>query len=70
MTPWQIIGVSIAGIMLVTFSSTYEAHPDAPLIAYAAAIAGSVGSYILGLFQKRPGESPSPPPPTLPAGKP
>ena len=46
--------ISVLAITMVTFSTTYTAHPDAKVIAYAAAICSAVGSYILGLFQASP----------------
>jgi len=54
---WSVvikISASIIAVGMVTFSTTYSAHPDAALIAYVAAICSSVGSYVLGLFQAKP----------------
>lgn len=50
------IGLSIMAIALYTFSTSYTANPNAPLVAYLASGAGAVGAYMLGLFQVKPGE--------------
>lgn len=46
--------LSVLGLALYTFSTAYTANPDAKLIAYAAAISGAVGGYLVGLFQEKP----------------
>ena len=46
--------ISILAVSLVQFSATYTAHADAKTVAYVAAIAGAVGSYLLGLYQSSP----------------
>jgi membrane associated rhomboid family serine protease len=48
------IALSVAATALTTFSTTYVANPAAPIMAYAAAIGGAVGAYLLGLYQRSP----------------
>ena len=54
METWAKVTLSVAGAALVTISSTYTANPTAPVMAYIAACSGSVGMYLVGLFQNRP----------------
>ena len=54
---WSVVakvGISVVGLALITLSTTYAAHPTAPVMAYVATISGSVGSYLVGLFQSSP----------------
>jgi len=55
-TTWAKVTLSIAGAALVTISTTYTAHADAPVMAYVAAASGAVGMYLVGLFQDKPGQ--------------
>lgn len=55
MNAWIRLMLCIAGLCLYTFSGTYTANPNAPVIAYIAAVSGAVGGYLLGLFQDKPG---------------
>ena len=55
MKMWVKVTLSVVGLAMVSVSTTYTAHMDAKVMGYIAAICASVGSYLLGLFQSRPG---------------
>ncbi len=55
MNDWVKVGVTVVGIILVSISTVYAAHTDAPVMAYIAGAAAPVGSYLVGLFQSKPG---------------
>jgi hypothetical protein len=63
---WSVVA-GIAGSACVAFSGSYTLHPTAPWITHLAAIAGAVGTYLLGLYTRPPGALNGPPPPTLPS---
>lgn len=48
------IAVSALAVAMASFSTTYSTNPATTVVAYAAAICGSLGSYLLGLFQSSP----------------
>ena len=42
------------GTAMASIATTYNAHADAPLMAYIAAICGSVGGVLVGAFMLNP----------------
>lgn len=57
MIDWGVaakIALSIFGFAFLAFGNSYQAHPDAPVMAHLAAIAVAVGGYLVGLFQAKP----------------
>ena len=46
--------VSVAGIALFQWGTSYQGNPSAGVLAHFAVISVAVGSYLLGLFQQRP----------------
>lgn len=53
-TPKLIL--SIVGLSMLAVGATYGLNPHAPVMGYVAAICTSVGSYLVGLYQIRPGQ--------------
>ena len=47
--------ISVLGMIMLAVSTTYAAHADASMMAYIAAGCASVGAYLVGLFQSKPG---------------
>lgn len=46
--------VSVLGMVMLSVSTVYGAHSNAPIMAYVASSCASVGAYLVGLFQARP----------------
>ena len=38
------------GLILASIATVYQAHPTAPLMAYIASSAGSLGAFLVGAF--------------------
>lgn len=55
MNPTLKVGLGMLAVTLTSFGVTYQANPKMELLGYAAAIALSIGSYLAGLFQDKPG---------------
>lgn len=50
---WTVVG-GLVGSALVAFAGSYQLHPMAPWLAHCAAMAGAVGTYLLGLYTAKP----------------
>lgn len=55
------VALSLVGISLFQWGTSYQAHPDAKLLAHLSVIAVAAGSYILGLYQESPFGTSRPP---------
>lgn len=51
---WSVVG-GLAGSALAAFATSYQVHPLAPWLAHVAAMAGAVGTYLIGLYTSKPG---------------
>jgi hypothetical protein len=54
METWAKVALSVTGAALLSISATYTANPTAPVMAYVASVASSVGLYLVGLYQIKP----------------
>lgn len=55
MSDWLKITLTVVGLGLVSVGTVYQANESARLMAYVAGGAMSIGSYLVGLFQQKPG---------------
>ena len=49
------IALTVVGMTMLGVSATYTANPGAAFMAYVATVCASVGAYLVGLFQEKPG---------------